>query len=236
MSSTKTKNYCFTDFHDHDWEKTFNESDSIQYIGWGQETCPTTGKSHQQGWLQFTQRVTWATAKKRLPTTTSVYQCRGSPKANEQYCRKEGDFKSFGQFVLQGQRTDVKEVDAMIQEGKSIEDIGDVYMGIYCRYYNSLSRRICAVDKRNSTEFRHVSTEVYSGETGTGKTRCAVEQCGWMIHADQLQWWDGYSGESTIIIDEYANQIKITQLMGILDGYQLRLPVKGGSPMHAGPG
>ncbi len=73
-----------------------------------------------------------------------------------------------------------------------------------------------------------MTVEIHTGPTGTGKTRACYDSDAFMIHGDSLDWWDGYCGEKTLVIDEYSNQISLTKLLGILDGYQLRLPIKGG--------
>ena len=83
------------------------------------------------------------------------------------------------------------------------------------------------VDKKNRKKFRKVEVVVLSGSTGTGKTRKAMEEANYKITGNQLQWWDGYEGEKCICIDEYNNDIGITELLNILDGYELRLPIKG---------
>lgn len=42
-------------------------------------------------------------------------------------------------------------------------------------------------------------------------------------------WWDGYTGQKAIVIDEfYGSWMKYNVLLTILDGYALRLEVKGG--------
>ncbi len=69
------------------------------------------------------------------------------------------------------------------------------------------------------------------GETGTGKTRTAMEACPadntW--HATTGQWFDGYWGQEYVIIDEFtAKNWPYDLMLKLLDGYQLRLPVKGG--------
>ena len=85
------------------------------------------------------------------------------------------------------------------------------------------------IDKEKRKGFRAVETEVLSGPTGCGKTRRAMESDNvYKIEGSSLQWWDGYEGESTILIDEYSNDVPITKLLNILDGYELRLPIKGG--------
>ena len=87
------------------------------------------------------------------------------------------------------------------------------------------------VAKEKTRKFRQVNVEVIEGETGQGKTRHAYGDEAkdiYKIEGDSMQWWDGYEGEKTIVIDEYSNQLPITKLLNILDGYQLRLPIKGG--------
>lgn len=42
-----------------------------------------------------------------------------------------------------------------------------------------------------------------------------------------MAWWDGYFGDRCIIIDDFADDIPIQQMLRVLDGWQLRLPVKG---------
>ena len=55
-----------------------------------------------------------------------------------------------------------------------------------------------------------------------------MKQAGYKIEGSEMEWWDGYEGEKTILIDEYDSQVSLPRLLNILDGYQLRLPIKGG--------
>ena len=41
-------------------------------------------------------------------------------------------------------------------------------------------------------------------------------------------WWDGYDGEKKIIIDEFRGQMTWSDILGLLDRYEYRAPVKGG--------
>jgi hypothetical protein len=47
------------------------------------------------------------------------------------------------------------------------------------------------------------------------------------IEGYNLSWWQDYCGEKIIVIDEYDNNVPITQMLNFLDGYKLRLNVKG---------
>lgn len=70
--------------------------------------------------------------------------------------------------------------------------------------------------------------DVYWGPTGTGKTRKAFEECPQAYWKEKGDWWDGYTGEESVIWDEFANDIPITSLLRVLDRYPLRVPIKGG--------
>lgn len=68
------------------------------------------------------------------------------------------------------------------------------------------------------------------GNTGTGKTRYAVERGAfkWSPPSDTTkEWWDGYAGEKSILIDEFYGQMKPSRLQELLDGYMCRMDIKG---------
>ena len=80
--------------------------------------------------------------------------------------------------------------------------------------------------------FRSVSAWVLYGPTGVGKSRAAFALGGDDAFSVTVPgkdiWFDGYEGERTLIIDEFAGQIRLQYLLRLLDGYPLQLPVKGG--------
>lgn len=226
----KQRNWCFTDFEMLDWEAIYEENkDFLRYIGFGKETCPKTQRVHYQGWMQFkTQKRMTAIKKVARSKKLHLEPCYGSVEANEKYCRKDNNFKSFGTFKCQGQRTDVEMMVKLIGEGKSTEEIASHNPSLYIQYHNGIGKYKQLIDKKLRSNFRKIEVIVLSGETGTGKTRKAMEHAKYKIQGCALKWWDDYDGEECILIDEYSNDIKVTELLSILDGYQLRLPIKGG--------
>jgi len=46
--------------------------------------------------------------------------------------------------------------------------------------------------------------------------------------SDSKQWFDGYAGENTILIQEYEGEFKLKFLRTLLQPYAIRLPVKNG--------
>lgn len=230
----QSRNWCFTDFQILDLKTIYEEyKDIIRYICWGIEICPKTKKKHLQGWIQFINKKRMGGVKrifgcKKLHLET----CRASPKLNDIYCKKENNFFSFGQYVCQGQRTDLEKIYKDISKGAKVSDIIENNFETYCRYRNGIRDAVEIHTKILTKEFREIDVLYVHGKTNTGKTRTAVKafkgEDYYKIEGSSLNWFDGYNGEKNLIIDEYDNDVKITKMLNLLDGYQLRLPIKGG--------
>lgn len=77
---------------------------------------------------------------------------------------------------------------------------------------------------------------MFWGQTGTGKSRRAWSEAGLDAYAkDPLtKWWDGYSGESHVVIDEFRGILSLSHLLRWLDRYPVRVETKGASrPLQA---
>lgn len=90
------------------------------------------------------------------------------------------------------------------------------------------------LDRDRASQDRHpVDVVVYWGAPGTGKTRRVYELTP-MVDLYQLNtstrpiWWDGLLDQSTILMDDFAGQIPMPELLQLLDRYQYQLPIKGG--------
>lgn len=226
------RNWCFTDWFLSDYEELYNNyKDIIRYICWGKETGKKSGKEHHQGWVQFKNKKAKGGVLRLFNFKGKpIYfrACRGDEYSNEIYCKKDGNFKSFGKFTCQGERSDLEAIQKKLDDGAPLLDIAKDHFKVWCNNHNAFAKYKEMTLKENTKAFRKLEVEVIQGETGSGKTRKAMEEAEYKIEGDSLQWWDGYNGEKTIVIDEYSNQLPITKLLNILDGYQLRLPIKGG--------
>lgn len=202
-----------------------------RYLIVGVETCPTTGKQHWQSYMEFQEKTSMKKIKEMFQDkSVHLEPKRGTREQARVYCKKEGAFTEYGVWATgPGFRTDLKTTTESIVKGeKRLNDVMVEEPELYCKYRNGLKDIQGAVDKKKSAEFRKLEVIVISGPTGCGKTRVAMENCTYKIEGGELNWWDGYDADESICIDEYDNDVKITRLLNLLDGYQLRLPIKGG--------
>ncbi len=231
QTQQQSRTWCFTDFELLDFNKIYVENkDIIRAIGIGSEKCPKTNRRHFQGHIQFIN-------KKRMGGVKSIFgtkkvhleMCRGTIAQNIAYCTKDGTYSLYGNFIGQGHRTDLESIKHKLDTGSTMKNIADDHFGDYIRYHHGLQAYKKMVDKERTTKFREIDVTLVCGPTNTNKTRNAVEknENAFKITGKNLKWWDGYEQEETLIIDEYNNDIGITELLNILDGYQLRLEIKG---------
>jgi Putative viral replication protein len=220
------RHWCATFFTQ---PKRINDT-NLRYMIVGTEICPTTNKTHWQCYLEFKTPVSMKYIKNAFEDKTVHLEKRmGEREQARDYCKKEKNYVEYGVWATgQGFRTDLVDITSEMASGKRINDIMIENPTIYCKYRNGLKDIQGSFDKKKTKEFRTIEVEVISGPTGCGKTRKAMENASYKIEGSQMDWWDGYDMDESIVIDEYDNDVKITRLLNILDGYQLRLPIKGG--------
>ncbi len=232
------KNWAFTAYEHLDlawWEKTFNESGGkIRYMICGQETCPKTKKKHIQGYLQLEKKQRRTGCQKLVKEIGCHWgEAFSSAKENIEYCQKDGAFQEWGVAITKGARTDIRGAVGELKRGGNMMEVAENNPEVFVKYSQGLFRFKEMVDKKESEDFReNMVVKFVTGPTGCGKTRLAMENDGgerpYLIHASEMQWWCGYQGELTLVIDEYNNDVSVVKLLGLLDGYQKRLPFKGG--------
>ncbi len=231
-SFKQSRNWTFTDFEKLDLKSIYEQNkDIIRYLCFGLEICPKTKKEHFQGWIQLVNKKTLGGVKRVFGTKKlHLEACIASPELNDKYCSKDGKFTKYGQWKYQGQRTDLEQLKKDINDGLNMKKIADDHFSNFIRYHHGIYKYRELILKEHTKRFRQIKVVLRCGTTGTNKTRTAVENNpnAFLINGYNLKWFDGYEGEETLIIDEYNNDIGITQLLKILDGYQLRLPIKGG--------
>lgn len=210
-----SRDWCFTCF-DTDKALEFSE-ENVRYIRYSLEVCPTTNKEHYQGFAIFKRTCRIPKAKLWIGggNGTHLEPRRGTREEANNYCDKGGtNLFQWGEF------------EPMTKEQlfrKPIGFIKENYPEFYCRYHRGLEKL-----QQKGDKWRQVEVIVLWGETGSGKTRQVMEQDDVYKIDPPYQWWDGYEGESTLLIDDYKRGcINRGFLLNLLDGYRLRLETKG---------
>lgn len=225
----------------------------IANLEWGENGTP-----HYQGYLELEHQTTLSSLKTKLPRAhleprrgskeQAVKYCLKdvSPDVIDSLSPNQGWQSSLGasetdppSFVLyqEGPYTLMKtaptmkrkeilnEMKKMIDEGKSDKDLAEYDFAVYISSYRGLSHyRVITSTPRD----HEVTVTVIQGPTGTGKSRHCKEQYPGAYWKQRSNWWDGYEGQETVIIDEFYGWLPFDLLLRICDRYPLLVETKGG--------
>lgn len=200
------------------------------------ELAPTSQTPHFQGYVQFSQ-VKSFNQMRAILGNAHLERAEGSPAQNYAYCTDErkrapgensGPFVSGDFSVSQGTRCDLHAVSTELVAGASLATVATNHPVEFMKYSTGIMRFSGLLPpKARSPNLRMF---IFHGDTGTGKTRAA------MMFNDVFRkplvgdWFDGYSGQATLLMDDFQGSKSIGRfdlLLAILDVYPVLLPVKG---------
>lgn len=235
--SKGVRNYTFTlnNYTTFQEEKLKNATNSfITYLCYGKEIAPTTGMKHLQGYLEMKNQKTISALKKALEINEiHLENAKGNAEQNKAYCSKDNDFVEFGTPKSQGKRTDLEEIKEEIKLGLKVDDIVIDKPNLYHQYGRTLHKIEDIILRK---KFRNWMTTCswYYGPTGIGKSHTAFENYNPETHylwKDDNGWQDGYTGQETIIINEFRGNISYSNLLQMIDKYPYELRRRGREPV-----
>lgn len=231
-----SRNYCFTIFIEKEpewvpWEKLPEKTKYMVY----QLEHTKEMKRHIQGYIELTTPLRINAVKEILESGTAHLEARrGSRNQARDYCMKPesrvpntlpielGTWESGGQ----GKRNDLRELTEMIKKGTNLKDITENFPVGMLKYHRGIEKMINIFHKPIHEE-RQVM--VFWGQPMTGKSEKAWTLCPNAYSKPEGDWWDGYCGQTEVIIDDFVpGAIKIGTLLKILDKYDMQVPIKGG--------
>ena len=141
-----------------------------------------------------------------------------------------GHIGTFEQIVQKEAPSNTQErlqiVQQLIKEGASDADIAESHFDLWCRYNISFTRyRLMNSPPRN---FK-TKVIVITGPTGTGKSKWCMDNFPEAYWKPRSDWWDGYSGQDTVVLDEFYGWLPFDLLLRLCDRYPLNLQIKGGT-------
>jgi len=224
---SRSRDYCFTSYllnEDHIAEI------KCDYIVYGREKCPTTGRAHLQGYVYFADAKTMSSVKKVFSDNAlNMRKPAGSALQNRTYCIKDGDFVERGVLPAQGKRTDLDAIREVVKTTGKMREVVEI-----AKSYQSVKMAEQILKYHEPKRVFTTDFKIYwfHGETGSGKTKTAYEMAGddYYVCLNTGKWWDGYDGHKTVIIDDFrANFCCFAELLKILQPYEYRVETKGGT-------
>jgi len=198
------------------------------------EEIGEAGTPHLQAYATFLTAITLTALKKSLPRA-HLLVANGTDEENKKYCSKDNTniYEVGTPRVGQGQRTDIKDISQKIKNREiTIEDCMFDYPEMYLRYSRSLEKMFNAVMVPRTQPPQVIW--LY-GKAGTGKSRFCIEKHPSHYIKDGTPWWDNYTQQEAIIIDDFDNNIPYRTLLRILDRYAYQGQVKGSYVQIASP-
>lgn len=230
-SQVRSRAWCFTinNYGPGTVGQLRNLSSAYTLFGYERGEC---GTPHLQGYVYFRNPRRFSNVKNILPHGAHIERAQGSVEQNIAYCKKDGEFEecghppvtSVGRGVLEQQRWE--NARAAAQRG----DLDQVPPDIYVRYYRTL-KEISKDHMLKPSDLGDTCGLWYYGMSGTGKSfRARLEYPDAYLKMCN-KWWDGYQGESFVIIDDLDKKHEVLghHLKIWADRYSFIAETKGGA-------
>lgn len=199
-----------------------------------------TGYVHYQIYLEYQLHQRFSRVKTDFPTA-HIDIARGTRRQCYLYCTKD-DTRLAGPWTGgidlslgggQGSRSDLAEAKDSLDRGISMAQFASDHFGSFIRYERNLRRYHEYIQPRRDWK-PHVI--ILWGPTGSGKSRHAFDRARAASSyyykprpSSTGNWWDGYEGEHTVVIDDFrSRRWEYDELLQLLDRYPMRTAFKGG--------
>lgn len=225
----RSRKWCFTINNPTEWDEGDIQRlrESASYVIVGKETGES-GTPHFQGFCYFKERKSLQQVKAFI-TRAHLEPARGTNEQAADYCRKDGDWREWGDLPCgpQGQKNKWKEVLQLARAGK-VEEIEDKFPAIFLRYHSKL---LGLFRPELPLILDELQNEWWYGETGTGKSRELWRQYPNHFQKSLNKWWDGYNNEEVVAIEEWSpkNDVTSSFLKIWADRYPFTGEIKGGT-------
>lgn len=208
----------------------------VRYIVAGREVCPTTGRTHLQGYVEFPRPRRLGGIKGLFNRSDIHLEPRhGTKQQAIEYAKKDDCIfiEAGDSGTSQGRRTDLDEVKTTLDSTRSLSIVSQMHFGSFLRYHKGIQSYLSLNAQQRSSK----SQVIWKfGPTGCGKSMGVLAESRnfcqgsvWWSGDPSLTWFEGYTGEKGAIIDDYGGGAKFDFLLRLLDRYPLRVPVKGSS-------
>jgi len=201
------------------------------------------GHVHCQGYIQFT-CVKRFTAVKKICGSAHWEPRQGTHAQAKAYCMKEesrlaGPWEIGAEKDNQGQRNDLAAIGAMVKAKKTNWEITESIGASASKFAKNIAfLRFVDMESSSDRQLQGVKVITLYGASGMGKTYAAVNFiaggkdyyiCESPSHKDSKVWFDGYEGQTCLILDDFDGSFcSFRYILRLLDKYKLKIEIKGG--------
>lgn len=238
LAQKRSRGWVFTLFKytDEDINRLQQLGEQVQYIRFGKELTLEKQKPHLQGFIYFHNAKSGVSAQRWIDGPVKparkphVETARGTIAQNKAYTSKEGEWFEAGEAPTQGDRTDMKKIKKMVQDGASMKEVIDV-----CTNYQALRGAELLMKYQQPPPDRpNLKVYWWWGPSGCSKSYCAKraarEDASWWISSPTGGYFQGYCGQKSVVLDDWRPHLcKFSELLRIIDVGPVQVPVKGSS-------
>jgi len=223
----KFANWCWTAF-DPNLSEVWLSIVAPTYWCYGVEICPDSKRVHWQGYLEIKNATTLHALKGKSPPGIHWEPRKGTQDEAVEYCRKDGDFKEWGEKKAgTGQRRDLEAVRKACVSGQAFEKIFDDHFSVVLQYGRGVREY-----QQLKQVHRNWQTDVIClwGASGVGKSKRANEVGATFVEYDKSGFIHGYSNEEVVCFDDFDPSTMTREVfLRLTDRYHIKVNVKGGS-------
>lgn len=234
LGGGQSKYWCFTI---NNPRKNYKDLDGLKnwsYMVVGNETGEN-GTPHLQGFVVFKTRTKFSTVKNQL-AKAHIEQMKGTPKQASTYCMKDGNYEVFGELPndykggASGGIRKRENFKDMVKFAKSdkFDDILELDPVSYVQHYHAF-KRILQDYPIKPNDLNDVCGEWIYGPPNVGKSYTARQENPDLYDKAINKWWDGYQGESCVLLDDFdlVHNILGHHLKRWADKYSFPAEIKG---------
>lgn len=197
------------------------------------------GYKHWQLYVEHASPIRFSTLKRKLPSAHLDKRKGSKQQALAYVTKKETRVEDEPPIEIgvietvdeQGKRSDLSEIRAAILEEGATHDEVMLSFPNAPRHARFVQELISARDRtKHKQKLREVRTEYWWGDPGAGKTARVFEETNGLEDTYRVTSYkhpfDGYEGESTLVLDEFAGKMQLDVLLNLLDRYPMVLPAR----------
>lgn len=213
------------------------QSKTFQWTIAQAEECPTTNRTHLQGYVCFNKPLKFSTIKnlfaKGGAAGAHLEPRYGTHQEAKDYCSKaetricgpweEGEEPIAQDFIT----ASMKEwLDRVKTKGAPDVELIEEDPDTFRKFAQVITRYRAGLP---STLRPGIVCHLFWGEPGTGKSRKAYEAEPSAFRKPEGVWWDGYCGQEAVTIDDFdPAAVSLCTVLRWLDVYPIQVPVKHG--------